>query len=137
MDELNIPEHKIIILFDGVCNLCNSSVLFVIKRDKKDVFRYAPLQGALGHTILKYFEIDPSKMDSIITYNPSTNHVHFKSDAALNIASQLGFPYNLLKVFKLIPLSIRNWIYDLVARNRYKWFGKKRFLYDPNTRITI
>ena len=125
MEELRIPKNKIVILFDGVCNLCNSSVLFVIKRDKKDLFMYAPLQGSSGRAIMAHFKIDPSQIDSIITYDPSNNLVQVKSDAALSIAKHLGFPYNLFYVFRVVPKGMRNWIYDLVAKNRYKWFGRK------------
>tara|TARA_R110002126_G_scaffold138964_3_gene283505 strand:+ start:33 stop:449 length:417 start_codon:yes stop_codon:yes gene_type:complete len=121
---LNLPPNKKIILFDGVCNLCNSAVQFIIKRDSKDVFRFAALQSKIGQEICDYIALDSRKMDSIILYEPGKAY-NYKSEAALKIASQLGFFYSLSLVFKIIPERIRNHIYDYVARNRYRWFGKK------------
>lgn len=121
---INIPKHKKLILFDGVCNLCNTSVQYVIKHDKKDKFMFTALQSEVGKQIIKKFKIDTIKMDSIILFSPD-NGIHYKSTAALKIASQLGFPTNVLTVFLVIPTFIRNWVYDFIARNRYKWYGKK------------
>ena len=118
-------KHKQLILFDGVCNLCNSSINYVIKHDKNDVFRFAPLQGKIGKEIIKYFEVDTSKTDSILLYSSDNKSLKVKSTAALAIASKLGFPRNLLVVFYIIPSFIRNWVYNYVAKNRYKWYGKK------------
>lgn len=115
-------KHKII-LFDGVCNLCNSSVNFVIQRDKNDLFRFGALQEEPGKSIIKKYAIDPSKTDSIILI--SNNKAYTKSTAALKIARHLGGGYPLLYVFMIIPRFIRNWVYDYVAKNRYKWYGKK------------
>ena len=119
-----IPEDKKLILFDGVCNLCNDSVLYVIKHDKKDIFMFAPLQGETGKKIMAHYNIDRSKTDSIILYSHESG-VCFKSTAAIKIASKLGFPRNLLGVFLVIPGFLRNWVYDYIAKHRYKWFGKK------------
>ena len=119
-----IMENKKIILFDGVCNLCNSSVQFVIKRDKKDIFRYAALQSEIGQELVNQRQIDTSKVDSIILIEPGVAY-YTKSDAALEIAQDLGGLWKLTAVFTWIPTSIRNSIYDLVAKNRYKWFGKQ------------
>lgn len=121
---ITLPEHKELILFDGVCNLCNSSVTYVIKHDKKNRFMFAPLQGEAGKAIIEQFNIDTSKTDSILLYSPSKG-IKTKSSAALTIASKLGFPRNLLSVFYIIPPIMRNWVYDFVARNRYVWYGKQ------------
>ena len=120
---ISIPENKQLILFDGVCNLCNSSVQFVIKHDKKDKFLFTALQSNVGKKIIQEFNIDTSKTDSILLYSPDKG-LSLRSTAALNIAKQLRFPINTLIIFIIIPNFIRNWIYDLIARNRYKWFGK-------------
>ena len=122
---LDIPKYKKLILFDGVCNLCNSSVLYVIKRDKKNIFLFAPLQSEIGKQIIQKFDINTEIVDSIILYIPEKDSIHHKSTAALKIASQLGFPTNALAIFLVIPNFIRNWVYDFIARNRYKWYGKK------------
>lgn len=121
---INLPKHKKLILFDGVCNLCNASVLYVIKRDKKDLFRFAPLQSSVGKQIIRKFDIDSTLTDSILLYE-SGQGISYKSTAALKIASKLTFPTNLLSIFIIIPSLFRDWIYDFIAKNRYKWYGKK------------
>lgn len=119
-----LPKDKQLILFDGVCNLCNSSITYVIKHDKHNVFMFAPLQSDVGKQVIEQFQLDTSKTDSIILYSED-NGLKIKSSAALAIASKLGFPRNLLSVFYIIPPFIRNWGYDFIAKNRYKWYGKK------------
>jgi predicted DCC family thiol-disulfide oxidoreductase YuxK len=120
----NLPKDKKIILFDGVCNLCNSAVLFIIKQDSKDLFRFVALQSDLGEKIINHIGIDSTKLDSIILYEPGTAY-YYKSEAALKIASKLDSFYSMLVVFKILPTAFSNLIYDWIARNRYKWFGKK------------
>jgi predicted DCC family thiol-disulfide oxidoreductase YuxK len=133
----DIPKHKKLILFDGICNLCNSSVLYVIKRDKRNVFMFAPLQSAHGKQIIETFKIDTSKTDSIILYNPEKHNIAYKSTAALKIASNLVFPTNILSIFLIVPAFIRNWVYNFIAKNRYKWYGKKEACMIPTPEIKI
>ncbi|MEZ4803181.1 MAG: DCC1-like thiol-disulfide oxidoreductase family protein [Gelidibacter sp.] len=121
---IHLPKHKQLILFDGVCNLCDASVQYIIKHDKNDVFRYTALQSEVGQEIIKLYNIDTNKTDSILLYSKERG-ISYKSTAALKIASQLGFPRNLLVVFLIIPSFIRNLVYDYIAKNRYKWYGKK------------
>ncbi|MAM28858.1 MAG: thiol-disulfide oxidoreductase [Flavobacteriaceae bacterium] len=125
-------QHKII-LFDGVCNLCNSSVTFVIKRDTNDVFRFAALQEAPGQTLIKKHGIDPAETDSIILV--SGDKAYTKSTAALKIARHLGGGYPLLYAFVIVPKFIRNWVYDYVAKNRYRWYGKKESCMIPTPEL--
>lgn len=132
--EIPIPDNKKLILFDGVCNLCNSSVQYVIKHDKKDIFRFAALQSSVGEQIIEKFKIDTKKTDSILLYTPNKNIV-YKSTAALQIAYKLGFPQNILSVFLIVPVFIRNWVYDFIAKNRYKWFGKKEACMIPTPEL--
>ena len=115
-------KHKVI-LFDGVCNLCNSFVNFVIRNDKKEVFKFAPIQSDFGKIALKKHRINSKDTDSIILIDDDNYYI--KSSAALYIAKELSGAYPLLFCFMIVPKFIRNWIYDLVAKNRYKWFGKK------------
>lgn len=122
---IDINKEKILILFDGVCNLCNSSVLYVIKHDKANRFIFAPLQGDAGQRIISEFNIDAKKTDSIITYDPRSHTVKLKSSAALKIASNMKFPFPLLGLFYVVPPVMRNLVYDFIAGKRYKWFGKK------------
>ena len=127
---MNDLENKKIILFDGVCNLCNNTVRFVIKHDKKDMFRYAALQSEVGQKLTSERNIDLSKVDSIILIEPGVAYFT-KSDAALKIARSFGGVWILLNVFNLIPSSLRNIVYDFIAKNRYRWFGKKEVCMVP------
>ncbi|WP_235855805.1 thiol-disulfide oxidoreductase DCC family protein [Flagellimonas aequoris] len=130
----DMEENKKIILFDGVCNLCNGSVQFVIKRDKKDVFRYAAIQSEVGEQLITERHIDTNQVDSIILIEPGVAYFT-KSDAALEIAGELGGLWKLTSIFKWIPKSIRDVIYDFVARNRYKWFGKQESCMIPTPEL--
>ena len=121
----NLPPNKKIILFDGVCNLCNSSVQFVIKQDSRDVFRFVALQSDLGQDILKHIGIDSKHIDSIILYEPGIAY-YYKSDAALEIAKNLGGFFHFGTLFRIIPTGIRNQLYDYIAKNRYNWYGKMK-----------
>jgi len=120
----NLPKDKKIILFDGVCNLCDSAVQFIIKHDKKDVFRFVALQSDLGQEILKHIGIDTKNIDSVILYEAGVAY-YYKSAAALEIAKNLGGFFHFGTVFRIIPSGISNQLYDYIAQNRYKWYGKK------------
>ncbi len=119
-----MKENKKIILFDGVCNLCNGVIQFVIKRDKKDTFRYAALQSEIGAKLIAERAIDTTKVDSIILIEPGVAYFT-KSDAALEISKSFSGGWKLLSVFTWIPKSFRDVVYDQIARNRYKLFGRK------------
>ena len=134
-DLLDIDKDKVLILFDGVCNLCNSSVRYIIKHDKTDRFLFAPLQGVAGKHIISTFDIDTDKTDSIITYDARAHTVKFKSSAALYIASKMNFPFTLMGLFYIIPSFMRNWIYDFIAKNRYRWFGRKEACMVPTPEL--
>jgi predicted DCC family thiol-disulfide oxidoreductase YuxK len=131
----NIPKNKQLILFDGVCNLCNSSVLYVIKRDTNNVFLFAPLQSSVGKLITKKYNIDTNKIDSILLYKPSQDKIYQKSSAALHVAKKLTFPTRLMVLFFIVPTFFRNWVYDYVAKNRYKWYGKKDACMIPTPKL--
>lgn len=131
----DIPKNKQLILFDGVCNLCNSSVLFVIKRDKKDKFLFAPLQSDIGSEIITEFNVDTQNTDSILLYNPEKKSLKYKSSAALHISKHLVFPYHLMVIFFIVPTFIRNWIYDYIAKHRYQWYGKKESCMIPTPEL--
>lgn len=122
---MELEQGKKIILFDGVCNLCNGAINFVIDRDKSDVFRYASLQGKTGARLLAERNIDPEETDSIVLIEPGMAWF-VKSDAAIEIARDLGWPWKALSLFSyILPGVFRDKIYDLIAANRYKWFGRK------------
>ncbi len=119
-----LPENKKIVLFDGVCNLCNNAVNIIIDHDKKDVFRYASLQSEIGQQLTQERGIDTSQVDSIILIDPG-NAYYIKSTAALQIAKHLSGGYKLMSYFLFLPEGFRNIVYDFIAKNRYNWFGKK------------
>lgn len=129
-----VPTNKKLILFDGVCNLCNASVQFAVKHDKSNLFLFTALQSNVGQNIIEHYNIDTSKIDSILLYTPNKG-IHYKSTAALKVASQLGFPINLMIVFLIVPNFIRNWVYDYIAKNRYKWYGKKEACMIPTPEL--
>ena len=116
-------EQRAILLFDGVCNLCNASVQWVLKHDRKGIFKFAALQSETGQAILKKFEFSQENFDTVILVDGE--RIFTRSDAPLEIVRRLGGAWSLLAVFKIIPRSVRNAVYDWIARNRYRWFGKK------------
>lgn len=125
-------KHKIV-LFDGVCNLCNGAITYIIKRDKKDVFKFAALQSKIGLELISKFNIDTTKVDSIILIDGEKHYE--KSSAALRIAKHLSGGYPLLFGFIIVPKFIRNSVYDYIAKNRYRWFGKKESCMIPTVEL--
>lgn len=125
---------KKIIVFDGVCNLCNQSVQFILKHDMNDTFRFTALQGEIGQRLLLERTIDISKVDSIILIEPGVAY-YVKSDAALKIGMHLKGYRTISKVLNLIPSTLRDIVYDFVARNRYSWFGKKEQCMIPSPEV--
>jgi len=112
-----------VILFDGVCNLCNSSVLFIIKRDPKAKFKFASLQSEFGKSHLEKFGLPVTELNSVLLIKDGK--LFQKSNAALEIAKHLGGGWPVFYVFKLVPAFFRDGFYSWIARNRYRWFGKK------------
>jgi predicted DCC family thiol-disulfide oxidoreductase YuxK len=129
----NLPKDKKIVLFDGVCNYCNDKINFIIKNDKQDVFRFVALQSETGQKIINYLGIDPS-IDSIILYEPG--YAYFiKSEAVFRIIKHLSSAVKLLLLFNFIPTSIKNIFYDIIAKNRYNWYGKKESCMMPTEEV--
>ena len=135
MEIEDLPKDKKIILFDGVCNLCDASIQFVIKHDKKDIFRFVSLQSELGQKINNHLGISDINIDSMILFIPTSTY-YYKSEAALKIVKELNGAYRYLYVFSILPKSILNSIYDYVAKNRYKWFGNKESCMMPTSEIS-
>ncbi len=115
-------NKNLILLFDGECNLCNSTVQFVIKRDKLNRFSFATLQSKTGQQILKNHSLSQSGFDSFILME--NNNLHQKSTVALKVAKKLGGGWKLFYIFIIVPKFIRDFVYSLIAINRYKIFGK-------------
>ena len=116
-------NSKPIILFDGVCNLCNNSVQFVIKHDKESRFNFAAMQSEAGQLLLKQYGLPQKGFNSFVLVQ--NEKIFLKSTAALTVAKQLNGPVKLLYGFIIVPAFIRNTVYNFIAKNRYKWFGKK------------
>jgi predicted DCC family thiol-disulfide oxidoreductase YuxK len=110
------------ILFDGFCNLCNGTVDFLIKKDHNKQFTYISLQSESGKLLIREFQI-PINVDTVILIK--LNRVYFESDAVIEIAGRLSYPWKLVVCAKYIPKKIRDGIYRLIAKNRYRWFGKR------------
>jgi len=115
-------EVNRVILFDGVCNLCNSSINFLIDRDPKAKFRLASLQSDFAAKLLPRFNVDPTKVDSVAFY--VNGKLYQRSRAVLEIAKRMRRGWPLFYVFIIIPGFLRDAIYNWIARNRYKWFGQ-------------
>ncbi|HYJ63939.1 MAG TPA: thiol-disulfide oxidoreductase DCC family protein [Parafilimonas sp.] len=129
MNDLSHP----VILFDGVCNLCNASVQYVIKHDKKKLFRFASLQSSFGESVLKQYDLPVNTFNSFILL--SDNKIYTRSTAALLVAKKLSGLIKLFYGFIIIPKFIRDFVYDVIAKNRYKWFGKKEACWVPTPEL--
>lgn len=122
-------KNKGIVLFDGYCNLCSGSVTFILKRDKKDYFRFTSIQSEIGQQYLSNIKISTELNNSVILIEDG--RVYYKSTAALRIAKKLKGLWFLLYVFIIIPSPIRDYIYMVISKNRYKWFGRKTECFLP------
>ncbi len=124
MEEITkeIPENYQLILFDGVCNFCNSSINFIIDHDHEKLFKFAPLQSEVGQAILRKFNKNTKDFDSVILLND--NQLYEKSAAALEITKHLSGLWKYLSIFSILPTFFLNFFYDVIAKNRYKIFGK-------------
>jgi len=119
----HINEHQSIVLFDGVCNLCNSAVGFIIKRDKKKIFTLSPLQSSFSEALNDQYHFNQPGVNSIVLIE--SNKVYYKSTAVLRVVKKLSGPIKCLYIFIVVPAFIRDAVYSIIAKNRYKWFGKK------------
>ncbi len=129
---MNSQEQKVILLFDGVCNFCNKWINFIIKHDKKNKFLFATLQSNAAKTLLKENNILEDQKSVVLIYN---NKVHIKSTACLHACFHLGGLYALPFCFIILPAFVRDFYYDIVAKNRYKWWGKQESCMMPSPEI--
>lgn len=122
---MNEKEPNNVIIFDGVCSLCNAWVDFVLRREKEDIFSFAANQSDEGQEILKKFNktFDNEEVDTVFLLEDG--QLYERSTAALRIVKKLSFPWNLAYGFVIIPRPIRDFFYKIIAKNRYRWFGKK------------
>jgi predicted DCC family thiol-disulfide oxidoreductase YuxK len=126
-------ENSPIILFDGVCNLCEYSVQFIITRDPRGMFKFAPLQSEAGQSLLNRHGISTDDLSTFVLLE--NGRVFNRSTAALRVVKRLGWPWPVLFVFMAVPGPIRDAVYDFIARNRYQWFGKKEQCMVPTQEV--
>lgn len=122
-----------VVLFDGLCNLCSGSVQFIIRHDKKKMFRFASLQSPFGQEVLTQFGLSSNEINSFILLE--NNRIYTKSTGALRVAKKLNGLYKLLYAFIIVPPFIRNAVYNYIAKNRYKWLGKKDACWIPTREL--
>ena len=121
-----------IILFDGVCNFCDRSVQFIIKRDRTALYKFTAIQSDAGQEIITKLNVPPD-IDSLILVE--NDNCYYQSSAALRISKNLHGGWNLLYFLLIVPKPIRDYVYGIVAKNRYKWFGKKDHCMLPSSEI--
>lgn len=112
-----------VVLFDGVCNLCNGAVDFIIRRDRHKHFMFASLQSVTGQRLLKHFQLPTEQYESMVLIRQGK--LYQRSNAALQIARDLPAGWSLLYYLKVVPVFLRDGVYNFIARNRYTFFGKK------------
>ncbi|MFP4470530.1 MAG: thiol-disulfide oxidoreductase DCC family protein [Bacteroidales bacterium] len=127
-----MSQKRLIILFDGKCNLCSSFVRWLIRRDHRKRFRFAPLQSEAAKNVMSDRTLRKNKdepLQSVVLIEDQ--RFYFKSDAVLRAAGKLGGGWRIFTVFKIFPRGFRDSAYDFVARNRYRWFGQKKEMMRP------
>ena len=124
---------KPVILFDGVCNYCNGMVNFLIRKDKQRRFLFAPLQSSAGQELLRQFGLNTTQLDSFIFI--SDGKAYLRSTAGLKLYNQLPWYWKWTQLFWIVPRVIRDAVYNFIARNRYKWFGKRDQCMVPSAEV--
>ena len=126
-------DHPIL-LFDGVCNLCNGLIQFLIPRDPEGKLRFAPLQSEIGTSVREGSGLSTDDLETVVLVDDG--FAYTKSDAAIRVGEHLGGSYRLLSLGRLVPRGLRDRIYDFIAANRYDWFGRKDQCMVPDTDVS-
>lgn len=126
-----IPDN--LVLFDGVCNLCNASVQFVIRHDRAAKFRFAAIQSEIGRELFQSRGLDAADLQTFVLI--ADGRMFLRSDAAIEVVSRLGGLWKIFTIFRFVPRAIRDSIYSYIARNRYRWFGRKEACMIPTPEI--
>jgi predicted DCC family thiol-disulfide oxidoreductase YuxK len=127
-----VDQHPVV-LFDGVCNLCNGSVVFIIQRDRRGVFRFAALQSPAAASLLG--ERARTLPDSLVLMD--NGRVYTQSTAVLRVARRLRQPWPLVSALIVLPAPLRDWLYAWIARNRYRWFGRREVCMVPTPELQV
>jgi predicted DCC family thiol-disulfide oxidoreductase YuxK len=122
-----------LILFDGVCNLCSALVQFVIRHDPAAKFRFAAIQSETGREIFQTHGLDPEDLKTFVFI--ADGKIFLRSDAAIEVVARFGAAWSILRVFRLVPRILRDSIYSTIARNRYRWFGRKEVCMVPTPEL--
>lgn len=126
-------DNRSIIVFDGVCNFCNGAVLFIIKRDPRGVFAFTPMQSEKAKNLMLKYHVSAVESDTVLLIKKEV--CYLRSDAVLEIAQDLSGLWGLTRALKILPVSIRDYLYKLFARNRYNLFGKQERCIIPTAEI--
>lgn len=128
-----LSNEKRVVFFDNVCHLCSASVQFILRHNKDQSIKFASVQSALGQQILSFYGLDIDSYETMLYIEDG--QLYTKSTAALKIAKRLAFPWRLFQTLYIVPTNIRDWLYSQVARNRYRWFGKRDQCFLPDEKI--
>jgi predicted DCC family thiol-disulfide oxidoreductase YuxK len=126
----NFPDDHPVIVFDGYCVLCSGWVRFILSRDHAARYRLLPAQSPIGHALYVHYGLDPENYETYMLIADGV--ASFKSEATIQMAEGLGFPWSLAGAFRILPLSLRDRIYNWVARNRFRFFGRRTSCYRPD-----
>ncbi len=126
-------DARCFVVFDGVCNLCAYSVRFILAHERDHLIQFAAAQSAAGRELLREFAIDPDSLATFIFVEGGTAHV--RSDAALALSQHLRLPWRILRILRIVPRRLRDSAYDVIARNRYRWFGKRESCVVPTAEL--
>jgi len=129
-----VKDHPIL-LFDGICNFCNGGVNYIIRQDKNKIFRFATLQSQAGQQLLQQYQLPTKQFDSFVLIE--NGKAYTKSAAGLRVYRSLSWYWKWTQIFWIFPGFIRNAVYDLIAKHRYKWFGKKEECMVPTADVRI
>ena len=127
------PEEHPVVLFDGVCNFCNSAVQFIIRHDSGGKMHFAAYQSSAGEALARQHGIDPSKLETFALV--VNGEALLRSDAAIAVGILLGGVWKAARVFKIVPSFLRDAVYSIVARNRYRWFGHRESCMIPDAEV--
>jgi predicted DCC family thiol-disulfide oxidoreductase YuxK len=133
-DGTTLPPDAAVVLFDGVCNLCNGLVAFLLPRDTERRLRFAALQSEAGRALLARHDLPTADLETVVLVEGG--RAYTRSDAAIRIAELLGWPYRLATVARLVPAGLRDRVYDVVADNRYDWFGRRERCMIPDEDVS-
>ena len=133
MNESNPSQRGGLVVFDGVCNLCEASVNFIIRHDAAGVFRFVPSQSELGAALQQQYGVNTASLDTVVLIQDG--QIYTQSDAGVQIASAFDGPWRLLSLARWVPRPLRNWAYRRIANNRYAWFGRKEVCLIPTPEV--